>query len=101
MLIRKGDTVKAIAGNHKGETGEVLQVLPKVNKVIVEDMNIVKKHQRPTGMGQEGGIVEQEAAMHASNVQLIDPETGEVSRVGFKVEDGKKVRYFKKTGNTL
>lgn len=101
MLIRKGDTVKVIAGNHKGETGEVLQVLPKVNKVIVEDMNIVKKHQRPTGMGQEGGIVEQEAAMHASNVQLVDPETGEVSRVGFRVEDGKKVRYFKKTGNTL
>ena len=101
MLIKKGDTVKVIAGNHKGETGEVLQVLPKVNKVIVEDMNIVKKHQRPMGMGQEGGIVEQEAAMDASNVQLIDPETGEVSRVGFKVEDGKKVRYFKKTGNTL
>ena len=64
-------------------------------------MNIVKKHQRPTGMGQEGGIIEQEAAIDASNVQLIDPETDEVSRVGYKVEDGKKVRYFKKTGNTL
>ena len=101
MLIKKGDTVKVIAGDHKGETGEVLQVLPKVNKVIVEDMNIVKKHQRPTGMGQEGGILEQEAAMSASNVQLVDPETGEASRVGYKEEDGKKVRYFKKTGNTL
>ena len=101
MLIKKGDTVKAIAGNHKGETGEVLQVLPKVNKVIVEDMKIVKKHQRPTGMGQEGGIVEQEAPMDASNVQLVDPETGEVSRIGYRVEEGKKVRYFKKTGNTL
>ena len=101
MLIKKGDTVKVIAGDHKGETGEVLQVLPKVNKVIVEDMNIVKKHQRPTGMGQEGGIVEQEAAIDASNVQLVDPETGEASRVGYKEEDGKKVRYFKKTGNTL
>ena len=101
MLIKKGDTVKVIAGDHRGETGEVLQVLPKANKVIVEDMNIVKKHQRPTGMGQEGGIVEQEAAIDASNVQLIDPETEEVSRVGYKVEDGKKVRYFKKTGNTL
>lgn len=101
MLIKKGDTVKVIAGNHKGETGEVLQVLPKLNKVVIEDMNIVKKHQRPTGMGQEGGIIEQEAAIDASNVQLIDPETDEVSRVGYKVEDGKKVRYFKKTGNTL
>ena len=101
MLIKKGDTVKVIAGNHKGETGEVLQVLPKLNKVVIEDMNIVKKHQRPTGMGQEGGIVEQEAAIDASNVQLIDPETDEVSRVGYKIEDGKKVRYFKKTGNTL
>ncbi|MDN6194989.1 MAG: 50S ribosomal protein L24 [Atopostipes suicloacalis] len=101
MLIKKGDTVEVIAGDHKGETGEVLQVLPKLNKVVIEDMNIVKKHQRPTGMGQEGGIIEQEAAIDASNVQLIDPETEEVSRVGYKIEDGKKVRYFKKTGNTL
>ncbi len=101
MLIKKGDTVKVIAGNHKGETGEVLQVLPKVNKIIVEDMKIVKKHQKSTGMGEEGGILEQEAPMDASNVQIVDPETNEVSRIGYKVEDGKKVRYFKKTGNTL
>ncbi|MDN6731280.1 MAG: 50S ribosomal protein L24 [Atopostipes suicloacalis] len=101
MLIKKGDTVKVIAGDQKGETGEVLQVLPKSNKVVVEDINVAKKHQRPTGMGQEGGIIEQEAAIDASNVQLIDPETEEVSRVGYKIEDGKKVRYFKKTGNTL
>lgn len=101
MIVKKGDTVKIIAGNHKGETGEVLEVLPKLNKVIVEDINIVKKHQRPTGFGQEGGIVEEEAPIDASNVQLVDPETGEASRVGYKEEDGKKVRYFKKSGNTL
>lgn len=101
MLIKKGDTVKIIAGDHKGETGEVLQVLPKLNKVVVKDMNIVKKHQRPTGMGQEGGILEEESAIDASNVQLVDSETGESSRVGYKVEEGKKVRYFKKTGNIL
>lgn len=101
MLIKKGDTVKIIAGDHKGETGEVLQVLPKLNKVVVKDMNIVKKHQRPTGMGQEGGILEEESAIDASNVQLVDSEIGESSRVGYKVEEGKKVRYFKKTGNIL
>ena len=101
MFVKTGDTVKIISGNHKGETGEVLKVLPKVNKVIVEDINIVKKHTRPTGMGQEGGIVEEEAAIDASNVQLVDPETGEASRIGYREEDGKKVRYFKKSGNTL
>jgi len=101
MFVKTGDTVKVIAGNYKGETGEVLQVLPKVNKVIVEDVNVVKKHVRPTGFGQEGGIVEEEAGIDASNVQLVDPETGEASRIGYKEEDGKKVRYFKKSGNTL
>ena len=101
MFVQKGDTVKVIAGDHKGETGEVLQVLPKLNKVIVEDINVVKKHQRAAGFGQEGGIVEEEAAIDASNVQLVDPETEESSRIGYKEEDGKKVRYFKKSGNTL
>jgi len=101
MFVKTGDTVKVIAGDYKGETGEVLEVLPKANSVIVEDVNIVKKHVRPTGFGQEGGIVEEEAGIDASNVQLIDPETEEASRVGYKEEDGKKVRYFKKSGNTL
>ncbi len=101
MFVKTGDTVKIIAGKHKGETGEVTRVFPKENKVIVENMNIVKKHVKPSGFGQEGGIVEQEAAIHASNVQLVDPETGEASRIGYREEDGKKVRYFKKSGNTL
>lgn len=101
MFVKTGDTVKVIAGNYKGLTGEVLKVLPKENKVIVEKINIIKKHVKPTGFGQEGGIVEQEAAIDASNVQLVDPETGEASRIGYREEDGKKVRYFKKSGNTL
>ena len=101
MFVKTGDPVKIIAGKHKGENGEVIKVLPKENKVIVEDINVIKKHQRPTGLGQEGGIVEVEAPIDASNVQLVDSETGEASRVGYKEEDGKKVRYFKKSGNTL
>lgn len=101
MFVKTGDTVKVIAGNYKGLTGEVLKVLPKENKVIVERINMIKKHVKPTGFGQEGGIVEQEAAIDASNVQLVDPETGEASRIGYREEDGKKVRYFKKSGNTL
>ena len=101
MFVKTGDTVKVIAGNYKGLTGEVLKVLPKENKVIVEKINMIKKHVKPTGCGQEGGIVEQEAAIDASNVQLVDPETGEASRIGYREEDGKKVRYFKKSGNTL
>ena len=101
MFVKTGDTVKVIACNYKGLTGEVLKVLPKENKVIVEKINMIKKHVKPTGFGQEGGIVEQEAAIDASNVQLVDPETGEASRIGYREEDGKKVRYFKKSGNTL
>lgn len=101
MFVKTGDTVKIIAGKYKGETGEVTKVLPKENKVIVENINIIKKHVKPTGFGQEGGIVEQEAPLDASNVQLVDPETGEASRIGYREEDGKKVRYFKKSGNTL
>jgi large subunit ribosomal protein L24 len=101
MFVKKGDTVQVIAGDYKGETGEVLAVYPKDNKVIVDGINIVKKHTRPTGFGQEGGIVEEEAPIDASNVQLLDQETLEPSRVGYKEEDGKKVRYFKKSGNTL
>src|SRR5690625_2062213 len=101
MFVKKGDTVKVIAGDNKGDTGEVLQVLPRENKVIIEDVNIVKKHERPAGFGQEGWIVEEEAPIDASNVQLVDPETEETSRIGYKEENGEKVRYFKKSGNTL
>lgn len=101
MFVKVGDKVRIIAGKHRGEEGKVIETLPKQNKVIVEDINMMKKHQRPMGAGQEGGIIEKEAPIHASNVQLIDPETGEVTRVGYRIEDGKKVRYAKKTNNPL
>lgn len=101
MFVKTGDRVKVLAGKDKGKEGNVLSALPKQNKVIVEGININKKHTRPTGMGQEGGIVEKEAPIHVSNVQLIDPKTGESTRVGYKIEDGKKVRFAKKSGEVL
>lgn len=101
MFVKTGDKVKVIAGKDKGKEGTILAAMPKQSKVIVEGLNIMKKHTRPTGMGQEGGIVEKEAPIHVSNVQLIDPKTNESTRVGYKVEDGKKVRYAKKSGEAL
>ena len=101
MFVKTGDRVKVLAGKDKGKEGNVLSALPKQNKVVVEGININKKHTRPTGMGQEGGIVEKEAPIHVSNVQLIDPKTVESTRVGYKIEDGKKVRFAKKSGEVL
>ncbi|PRY82409.1 50S ribosomal protein L24 [Alkalibacterium olivapovliticus] len=101
MFVKSGDKVKLIAGKDKGKEGTVLKAMPKQNKVIVEGLNIMKKHTRPTGMGQEGGIVETEAPIHVSNVQLIDPKTGESTRVGYKIEEGNKVRFAKKSGEAL
>jgi large subunit ribosomal protein L24 len=101
MFVKTGDKVKILTGKDKGKEGTVLNAMPKRDKVIVEGLNIMKKHTRPTGMGQEGGIVEKEAPIHVSNVQLIDPKTNESTRVGYKVENGKKVRYAKKSGEEL
>lgn len=101
MKIKKGDTVKVIAGDSKGKTGKVLQVLAKQNRVIVEGVNIVSRHQRPSNAYPDGGIIKKEAPIHISNVQLVDPETNETTRIGYKFVDGKKVRYAKKTGNVL
>ncbi|MFO8068907.1 MAG: 50S ribosomal protein L24 [Alkalibacterium sp.] len=101
MFVKTGDKVKIITGKDKGKEGTILAAMPKKNKVLVEGLNIMKKHTRPTGMGQEGGIVEKEAPIHVSNVQLIDPKTNESTRVGYKVENGKKVRYAKKSGEAL
>lgn len=101
MFVKTGDKVKILTGKDKGKEGTILAAMPKKNKVLVEGLNIMKKHTRPTGMGQEGGIVEKEAPIHVSNVQLIDPKTNESTRVGYKVENGKKVRYAKKSGEAL
>lgn len=98
--IKKGDTVKVLAGEYKGIESKVLEVLPQKGRVLVEDVNMVKKHQKPTN-DKPGGIVEQPAPINISNVMLIDPKTGEASRVGRRVEDGKLVRYSKKSGETI
>ena len=92
MFVKKGDKVRVIAGKDKGTEAVVLTALPKVNKVIVEGVNIVKKHQKPSQANQTGGIVEVEAPIHVSNVMFVDPTTGKATRTGFKVENGEKVR---------
>lgn len=101
MHIKKGDKVIVITGKDKGKTGTVIEALPKKDRVVVEGVNIVKKHQKPTQMNPEGGIVEFEAAIHVSNVMLLDPKTNKPTRVGTKIEDGKKVRVAKKSGEII
>jgi len=98
--IKKGDKVLVITGNSKGTTGEVLEVFPNKNRVIVEGANLVKKHQKPTN-DAPGGIVDVAAPIHISNVKLVDPKTGNATRVGRRVEDGKIVRFSKSSGETI
>jgi large subunit ribosomal protein L24 len=101
MHVKKGDKVKVISGKDKGKTGVILSAFPKKDRVLVEGVNIIKKHMKPNQANPQGGIVSQEAAIHVSNVMLIDPKTGEPTRVGSKVEDGKKVRVAKKSGEII
>ncbi|EHR37102.1 50S ribosomal protein L24 [Facklamia languida] len=100
MRIKTGDKVVVISGKDKGKEGTVLKSLPKENRVVVEGVNIAKKHRKPT-QAQTGGIEEFPAPIHVSNVQLVDPETGKATRVGYRFEDGKKVRYAKKSDKTV
>ncbi|KMV28587.1 50S ribosomal protein L24 [Photobacterium swingsii] len=98
--IRRNDEIIVLAGKDKGKKGKVTKVLA-TGKVIVEGINMVKKHQKPVpAMGVQGGIVEQEAAIDASNVAIVNGQ-GNADRVGFRFEDGKKVRFFKSTGETI
>lgn len=101
MHVKKGDKVKVITGKDKGKTGTVLAAFPKKDRVLVEGVNVVKKHSKPSQLNPQGGILTQEAAIHVSNVMVIDPKTNEPTRVGYKVEDGKKVRVAKKSGEIL
>jgi large subunit ribosomal protein L24 len=101
MQIKKGDKVQIIAGKDKGKTGVVVSALPKKDRVIVEGINMVKKHTKPSQANQQGGIVEFEAPIHVSNVAVLDPKENTPTRVGFKVVDNKKVRYAKKSGEIL
>ena len=89
------------AGNDKGKTGKVLTVIPAKDRVIVEGVNVISKHTKPNATHPQGGIIKQEAGIHISNVQLIDPSTNTPTRVGFKFEEGKKIRYGKKSGEEI
>jgi large subunit ribosomal protein L24 len=100
--IRKGDRVVVITGSDRGKQGEVLSVLPKENRAVVQGVNVAKHHTKPKGMGQQGGIVEKEASIHLSNIALLDPKTDKATRVGFKVlENGSKVRVARASGQTI
>lgn len=101
LHIKKGDTVYVNAGNDKGKTGKVLEVIPSKDRAIVEGINIVSKHTKPSPKHPQGGIVKQEAGVHVSNLQLVDPKSGKPTRVGHKFVDGKKVRFAKKSGEEI
>ena len=99
--VRKGDRVVVTTGRDKGKTGEVLSVLPKENRLVVQGVNMINRHTRAT-QTQSGGIIEREAPLHLSNVMLADPKTGEATRVGFKtLDDGRKVRVAKRSGEVI
>lgn len=101
MKIKKGDAVVVIAGKDKGVKGEVLKVMPEESRVLVQGVNVVKKHRRPSQVSA-GGIEKVERPIHVSNVALADPKTGKATRVGFKtLKGGKKVRVAKKSGETV
>jgi large subunit ribosomal protein L24 len=100
--IRKGDTVVVISGKDAGKTGKVARVLPEADRVVVEGINLVKRHQRPTPRNPSGGIVEREQPIHASKVMPVDPKTGKGTRVRFKtLENGNKIRIAVKSGEEI
>ena len=100
--IRRDDEVIVLAGKDKGKRGKVLSVVTESGRVFVEGINLIKKHQKPVPqLQQAGGIVEKEASIDVSNVAIFNQETGKAGRVGFKIEDGKKLRVFKSTGKTI
>ena len=102
LHIKKGDTVYVNAGEDKGKTGRVLQVLVKENRAIVEGINIISKHSKPNAQNPQGGIEQKEASVHISNLNLVDPKTGEPTRIGRKEDSkGNLVRYAKKSGEEI
>jgi len=101
LKIKKGDNVIVIAGRDKGRTGEVLRVLPSEQRLIVQGVNLVKRHTKPR-MGDPGGIVEKESTLHISNVAHVDPASRKSTRVGYKVlDDGRKVRFARRSGEVI
>ena len=98
--IKKGDNVVVLTGKDKGRTGKVMQVLPTENRVVVQGVNMVQRHTRPTQADPQGGIKHKEASLHLSNVAIVDAN-GKATRVGFKVDGDKKVRFAKSTGDVI
>lgn len=102
LKIRKGDLVKVIAGDSKGQQGKITEVLVKENRAIVEGLNLVSRHTKPSAANPNGGIIKKEAPIHISNLQLIDPKSGQSTRVGrIKNAEGKLVRIAKKSGEEI
>ncbi len=101
LKIKKGDRVKVITGGSKGKVGDVLRVLPKEQRVVVSGVNMIKRHTKP-GRTESGGIIEREAAIHVSNVALLDPKSDKPTKVGLRfLEDGRKVRFARASGETI
>lgn len=98
MRIKKGDNVKILSGNDKGKTGEVLEVIPKTNKIIVKGVNIRKKHVKPRKQGEEGGIISVECAIHSSKANIVCEKCNKPSKIGYIEEKGEKIRVCKKCG---
>ena len=101
LRIKKGDTVKVLSGNDKGKTGEVLEVIPKTEKILVKGINIKKKHVKPRKAGDEGGIIASEFPIHSSKVNVVCPKCGKATRIGFEIDKDTKVRVCKKCGTKL
>ena len=101
MRIRKGDTVKVLSGNDKGKTGEVLEIIPKTNKIVVKGVNIRKKHVKARKQGEESGIISVECAIHSAKVNVVCLKCGKATRIGYVEEKGEKVRVCKKCGAKL
>ncbi|MDC6366591.1 MULTISPECIES: 50S ribosomal protein L24 [Flavobacteriaceae] len=101
LKIKTGDTVRVVAGDHKGSEGKVVKVDREKNKAVVEGINMVSKHEKPSANNPQGGITQKEAPIHISNLSLIDPKSGETTRVGYEVRDGKKVRIAKKSNEVV
>ena len=98
MNIKKGDTVKILSGNDKGKTGEVIEIMPKTQKIVVKGVNIRKKHVKPRKQGEEGGIISVESAIHSAKANIVCSKCGKATRVGYTVEKDEKVRVCKKCG---
>lgn len=101
MHVKKDDKVRVLSGKDRGKEGVVLETFPKTNRVLVEGINMIQKNAKPSQENPQGGILNIEAPIHASNVLPIDPKTGEPTRVGYEIRDGKKVRIAKKSGEPL